>query len=61
MHVGTCIKHFCCNNSEFSRHWASMEVDERTLHEIYLKAFEIAMEAKPWTVMCSYNLVMAEE
>lgn len=57
MHVGTCIKHFCCNNSEFSRHWASMEVDERTLHEIYLKAFEIAMEAKPWTVMCSYNLV----
>lgn len=56
-HVGTCIKHFCCNNSEFSRHWASMEVDERTLHEIYLKAFEIAMEAKPWTVMCSYNLV----
>lgn len=57
MHVGTCIKHFCCNNSEFSRHWASMEVDERTLHEIYLKPFEIAMEAKPWTVMCSYNLV----
>ena len=57
MHVGTCIKHFCCNNSEFSRHWASMEVDERTLYEIYLKAFEIAMEAKPWTVMCSYNLV----
>lgn len=57
MHVGTCTKHFCCNNSEFSRHWASMEVDERTLHEIYLKAFEIAMEAKPWTVMCSYNLV----
>lgn len=57
MNVGTCLKHFCCNNSEFSRHWASMEVDERTLREIYLKPFEIACEAKPWSVMCSYNLV----
>lgn len=57
MNVGTCLKHYCCNNSEFSRHWASMEVDERTLREIYLKPFEIACEAKPWSVMCSYNLV----
>lgn len=57
MNVGTCIKHFCCNNLEFSRHWASMEVDERTLREIYLKPFEIACEAKPWSLMCSYNLV----
>lgn len=57
MNVGTCLKHFCCNNMEFSRHWASMEVDERTLREIYLKPFEIACEAKPWTIMCSYNLV----
>lgn len=57
MHVGTCLKHFCCNNMEFSRKWASMEVDERTLREIYLKPFEIAMEAKPWSLMCSYNLV----
>lgn len=57
MHVGTSLKHFCCNSSEKSRHWASMEVDERTLREIYLRAFEIACEAKPWTVMCSYNLV----
>jgi len=56
-HVGTSLKHYCCNNSEYSRHWASMEVDERTLREIYLKAFEIACQAKPWTVMCSYNLV----
>lgn len=57
MHVGTSLKHFCCNNSEKSRHWASMEVDERTLREIYLRPFEIACEARPWTVMCSYNLV----
>lgn len=56
-HVGTALKHFCCNNSETSRHWASMEVDERTLREIYLRPFEIACEAQPWTVMCSYNLV----
>lgn len=56
-HVGTALKHYCCNNSERSRHWASMEVDERTLREIYLRPFEIACEAKPWTVMSSYNLV----
>lgn len=56
-HVGTALKHYCCNNSEKSRHWASMEVDERTLREIYLRPFEIACEAKPWTVMSSYNLV----
>ena len=56
-HVGASLKHFCCNNSEKSRHWASMEVDERTLREIYLRPFEIACEARPWTVMCSYNLV----
>ena len=56
-HVGATLKHFCCNNSEISRHWTSMEVDERTLREIYLRPFEIACEAKPWAVMCSYNLV----
>jgi len=56
-HVGTALKHFCANNSERSRHWVSSEVDERTLREIYLRPFEIALEAKPWTVMTSYNLV----
>lgn len=55
--VGTCLKHFCCNNQEFSRHWVSVEVDERTLREIYLEGFRIACEAKPWSVMCSYNLL----
>ena len=56
-HVGTSLKHYCCNNREFSRYWLSSEVDERTLREIYLKPFEIAVQAKPWTVMTSYNLV----
>lgn len=56
-HVGATIKHYCCNNTEFSRMWLSSEVDERTLREIYLKAFEIACKAKPIAAMCSYNLV----
>lgn len=56
-HVGATVKHYCCNNSEFSRMWLSSEVDERTLREIYLKAFEIACKAQPWAAMCSYNLV----
>ena len=56
-HVGATLKHYCCNNAEFSRMWLSAETDERTLREIYLKAFEIACEAKPWAVMCSYNVV----
>lgn len=56
-HVGTSMKHYCGNNHERSRHWMSSNIDERTLHEIYLRPFEIALEAKPWTVMSSYNLV----
>lgn len=55
--VGTSLKHFCCNNRETNRIAQSSEVDERTLHEIYLPAFEKAIEAKPWTIMCSYNRV----
>ena len=55
--IGACIKHYCANNSEYDRNAISSEVDERTLREIYLKPFEIAMKAKPWSVMCSYNLV----
>src|SRR5512138_2837503 len=54
--VGTSLKHYAANNQEFQRFSISAEVDERTLREIYLTAFEKAVKkAKPWTVMCSYN------
>ena len=56
-HVGTSLKHFCANNQEYSRYMQSSEVDERTLREIYTRNFKIALEAKPWTVMSSYNAV----
>jgi len=56
--VGTSLKHFAANNQEWGRHWYSSEVDERTLREIYLAAFErVVTKARPWTVMCSYNRI----
>lgn len=58
MGVGTSLKHFACNNEEYQRMSISSEVDERTLREIYLTAFEkVVKKSKPWTVMCSYNKI----
>jgi beta-glucosidase len=56
--VGTSLKHFAANNQEYQRFVISAEVDESTLHEIYLPAFETAVKkGKPWTVMCAYNKI----
>ena len=52
--VGTSLKHYAVNNQEFERMATSSDLDERTLNEIYLPAFEMAVKgAQPWSVMSS--------
>jgi beta-glucosidase len=52
------VKHYALNNQEYNRHNVSVEVDERTMREIYLPAFEAAVtQAHVDAVMNSYNLV----
>lgn len=55
---GTTVKHFCCNNQEYSRYQNNSMVSERALREIYLKNFEICIrEGAPLALMTSYNLL----
>ena len=56
--IGTSVKHYACNNQEYERNTINVEVDSRTLHEIYLSGFErVVRQAEPWTVMGAYNRV----
>ena len=56
--IGTSVKHFAANNQEHRRMSSNSVVDERTMREIYLPAFEAAVRrARAWTVMCSYNRI----
>lgn len=56
--VGACLKHFVCNDQEHQRYSIDVQVDARTLREIYLEPFRIAIEhGRPWAVMSAYNTV----
>jgi beta-glucosidase len=56
--VAACLKHYAANNQETDRRSCSSEIDERTLNEIYLRAFKGVVEnADPWAVMTCYNMV----
>ena len=54
--VAACVKHFAINNNEANRVTTNVNVDDRTLHEIYLPAFKAAVqEGNAWAIMGSYN------
>jgi beta-glucosidase len=58
--VGTSVKHFFCNNQEKNRFIQDSVVDERAMHEIYLKAFKMCVKEKPASLMASYNKINGE-
>jgi beta-glucosidase len=54
--IAACVKHFVANNQEVNRTNVSVEMDDRTLHEIYLPAFKAAVqEGNVYVLMGSYN------
>ena len=56
--IAACVKHFAVNSQELRRMTMDSVLDERTLREIYITAFEIAIkEGKPKSLMTSYNMV----
>lgn len=60
--VATCVKHFALNNQEVDRDRVNVNVDDRTLYEIYLPAFKAAVqEGGTWAIMGSYNLYKNEQ
>lgn len=58
--VGACVKHFAANNQEDKRMYSDSIVEPRSLHELYLKPFKIALAAEPAAVMCAYNKLNGE-
>jgi len=55
-HIAACVKHYALNNQEVERGRVSVDVDERTLREIYLPAFKASVtEGNAWTIMSAYN------
>jgi beta-glucosidase len=56
--LGVTIKHFACNSQEDDRMSRDSVLTERTLRELYLRGFQIAIrEGDPWSIMTSYNFV----
>lgn len=56
--ISATLKHFAANNQEKNRNEVNVEIDERTMREIYLKAFEIAVKkSNPESIMCAYNKI----